>query len=69
MRFSDTQDQDFIPILTEEDEAAINDSPLPDALPLLARDAKGKLRRPWCRVLLHAEIPRGLRELMLTRVP
>ena len=36
MRFSDTQDQDFIPILTEEDEAAINDSPLPDALPLLS---------------------------------
>ena len=36
MRFSDTQDQDFIPILTEEDEAAINDSPLPDSLPLLS---------------------------------
>jgi len=36
LRFSDSQDQDFIPILTEEDEAAMHKSSVPEDLPLLS---------------------------------
>lgn len=36
MRLSDIQDQDFIPILTEEDEHAMQEKDIPDVLPLLS---------------------------------
>ena len=34
MRLSDIQDQDFIPILTEEDETAMQEKEVPEVLPL-----------------------------------
>ena len=36
MRLSDMQDQDFIPILTEEDENAMQEKEVPEVLPLLS---------------------------------
>ena len=36
MRLSDIQDQDFIPILTEEDEHAMQEKEVPEVLPLLS---------------------------------
>lgn len=36
MRLSDMQDQDFIPILTEEDENAMREKEVPEVLPLLS---------------------------------
>ena len=36
MRLSDIQDQDFIPILTEEDETAMQEKEVPEVLPLLS---------------------------------
>ena len=36
MRLSDSQDQDFIPILTEEDEHAMQEKEVPEVLPLLS---------------------------------
>jgi len=36
MRLSDIQDQDFIPILTEEDETAMQEKDVPEVLPLLS---------------------------------
>ena len=33
---SDIQDQDFIPILTEEDEHAMQEKEVPEVLPLLS---------------------------------
>ena len=36
IKLSDTQDQDFIPILTEEDETAMQEIDIPEVLPLLS---------------------------------
>ena len=36
IKLSDTQDQDFIPILTEEDETAMKEIDIPEVLPLLS---------------------------------
>ena len=36
MHLSDIQDQDFIPILTEEDETAMQEKEFPEMLPLLS---------------------------------
>ena len=36
MRLSDMQDQEFIPILTEEDENAMQQKDIPEVLPLLS---------------------------------
>ena len=36
IKLSDTQDQEFIPILTEEDETAMQETDIPEVLPLLS---------------------------------
>ena len=36
IKLSDAQDQEFIPILTEEDEQAMQEKDIPEVLPLLS---------------------------------